>query len=164
MARILSSQQLSVQTGRARLHFGLPTTGLYSYAQRKGHRDTVQPRSISVRYDINDVEPLSGKELLHQWNRPKSHNLGTTIGPNGLKSIMKKVTSDTLPVEVTANHTPRECRHLFGIHGPTATRNDYPPILDDKVWARKVVEKTREIVSILRHEELRRISVENLQT
>jgi hypothetical protein len=124
-ARILSSRQLSVQTGSARLHFyGLPTTGLYSYAQLKGHRDTVQPRSISVRYDINDVEPMSGKEPLHQWNRAKSHNLGTTIGPNDFKSIMKKITPDTLPVEVTANHTPRECSHLFGIHGPTATRND----------------------------------------
>src|SRR5262245_11562937 len=86
----------------------------------KGHRNPIQSFAISVRYDISHFESLTFVKPLHELNGPNSHDIRATVLANGIQSMMKQNTSDTLPVKVTANHAPREYSDLFVVHGPTA--------------------------------------------
>ena len=125
------------------------------------HRDAIQPFSKSVRNNINDLEPLTLKEGLHALNRPNPHQPGPAILSNSIQPVVEEKPPDTLSVEIAVYHSPREHGDVFVIHSPSTACDDCFRLLDDIIRTGQLIEKIREIISIFRNKELRRIPVED---
>ena len=72
------------------------------------HRDAIQPWTISVGQDVDDVEGLFCKETLHDRNRPQSHNVGASPVAYGSKPIAEeKIASDALSMTMISPTIPQ---------------------------------------------------------
>src|SRR5262245_46243627 len=113
----------------------ISSTGSAFMISSKSHGDAIEAFAISVRYDINDLEPLAFIERLYELNGPDSHEPGAAVASNGIEALVEEKTSDALSMKITANHSPRERGDLVVVHGPTAARSDCSRLLDDVVGA-----------------------------